>query len=334
MRDVAKVVGCSLNTVSLTFHNHPSIPPATREKVRTAAVSIGYQFNPIVSSVMRQQKKVRNSETGPDVLAFLVSHPTVADWRSWPPLVRQFEGATARATECGFRLELVHARNEFSRKRLTGILWSRAIAGVLVAPLPHVGKGIELDWEKFAAVALGRSMLEPQIDRVSPAWFHAARETYARLTRVGHRRIGLLVDAKLDARSEFATRAVHADWLQQTTGAVAIPSLTDKASRPDRAKVVAWAKRHRISAIVSELIYEKRDRDYFSRQTKALWAYLSAPADDHSLCGMVFDHTEIGATAVDHLLAKLLYHRYGLPSRAHEILIEGEWRDGLLRPVH
>ncbi len=45
LKDIAEVVGCSVNTVSLALKNSPRISEATRNKIQKAAKDMNYASN-------------------------------------------------------------------------------------------------------------------------------------------------------------------------------------------------------------------------------------------------------------------------------------------------
>jgi len=324
MRTIAEEAGCSVNSVSLAFHRHPSIPAATRERIFRIAERQGYRFNRVVSAVMRQQKR-RRSEESHGTLAFLTSHFSEDGWRKLPQLQEFFRGAEQRAAESEYGLEPIWADPQMSSRRLSQILWTRGIEGVLVPPLPPHRETIDLDWSRFCAVALGRSLRKPELDRVSPSWFHSATETFRRLWESGHSRVGLLVNPTLESRTDRAACAAHSEWLREHPEAADVPRLV-QTSESSLGGIGDWVREHDLSAVVSGLGFSRRNRIRLCRETGAFLAYLSCPAGDPGSNGMAFDRPGLGAAAIDHLLAQLLYHRTGPPAQPREVLIEGSWR--------
>ena len=53
IKDVAKVAGVHFTTVSLALRRHPSIPEATRERIRRVAERIGYAPDPVFGALTR-----------------------------------------------------------------------------------------------------------------------------------------------------------------------------------------------------------------------------------------------------------------------------------------
>jgi len=81
LQDVATRVGVHRTTVSLALRDHPRIPAATRERVKTAAAKLGYRSNPLVSALMKSRRSGRAVKHV--ALAYVTNYPTRFGWR--PP---------------------------------------------------------------------------------------------------------------------------------------------------------------------------------------------------------------------------------------------------------
>src|SRR5262245_23172627 len=106
IKDIAKLSGVSLSTVSLVWNDNPRISPATRAKVLKAVETLGYQPNRMARALAQ-----RHSYT----LAVLV-----------PQLRRTFadvyfgeiiSGIHDRASKLGYKILLEVARSEFIEKK-------------------------------------------------------------------------------------------------------------------------------------------------------------------------------------------------------------------------
>jgi len=58
IRDVAKVAGVGLMTVSRVLNNHPAVRASTRKKVEAAVVQLGYQQNEAARLLKGQRAKI------------------------------------------------------------------------------------------------------------------------------------------------------------------------------------------------------------------------------------------------------------------------------------
>ena len=85
MQDIADRVGLSRSAVSLALRNHPSIPEATRERVRQAAAELGYRRNPLVAALMMQLRQPRHRATA--TLALITKFPRMRMRVSRAPVI-------------------------------------------------------------------------------------------------------------------------------------------------------------------------------------------------------------------------------------------------------
>lgn len=81
LREIARRAGVSHTTVSLSLRNHPSIPEATRERLRELADRLGYRSNVLVSALM-SRVRLKQHKSGPEVVGFLTGGPTADDWKN------------------------------------------------------------------------------------------------------------------------------------------------------------------------------------------------------------------------------------------------------------
>ncbi|MEI9999815.1 MAG: LacI family DNA-binding transcriptional regulator [Verrucomicrobiota bacterium] len=136
IRDVAREAGCHYSTVSLALHNHPRIPGATKTRIREAAERLGYRPDAAMAALCAYRAS-RRPVQGQGVLAWVTNYRTVDRWRESACNCDYYEGAAQRATERGYRLESFWlAAPEMTPKRMSKILWTRGIQGLL---LPAAG---------------------------------------------------------------------------------------------------------------------------------------------------------------------------------------------------
>ena len=128
----------------------------------------------------------------------------------WKPRTKpgQFEGAARRAHELGFQLENFWLKEPgMSPARLTQILKTRGVRGLIVGPLENLRETPELPWSDFALVALGYSLHTPAVSRVSHAHFGAMNRAMEELIARGYRRIGYVTTADIYAAAIVAMSA-------------------------------------------------------------------------------------------------------------------------------
>ena len=200
LKDLAKVCGVTPTTISLALRNHPRISDATKEKVRAAAEELGYRRHPMLSALMANLNQSRPS-TAAVPLAAIYMHDFAAIKENSYHL-KAWQGMERRASELGFKLERFHLdQKKMTGKRLTQILTTRGISGLIIPPLMKAGGHLNLDWEEFSVMAIGYSMLSPNMHRVCPDQYRGIRLALRELKHLGYKRPGLLLNHQSDLRT-------------------------------------------------------------------------------------------------------------------------------------
>ena len=107
--------------------------------------------------------------------------PRANGWRMSACTRDYFDGASQRAKERGYRLETLWLSEPgMSGQRMSNILWTRGIHGVLLPPQEAL-TSIDLDWDSLSSVTFGYTLLQPRCTwcrttnterwaRCSPSW--------------------------------------------------------------------------------------------------------------------------------------------------------------------
>ncbi len=287
---------------------------------------MGYRPNPLVAALMSGLRRKRSARRC--TLAFLNFFPGKEDWREHPTFVQFYEGAERRAQELGYRLE-PHWQGEVAGngKRLGNLLYARGIPGLVIAPLAGNAIRADLDWNRFATVAIGHTFREFNAHRVSNHQFHSIRLAMEKLVERGLRRIGLIVPRMDDDKVEHAWMAGYMTMQLQHELPVIAPLATASFNAQT---VVPWIREQKLEAVVST-------NHHILRWLKT--ARLRVPADlgfvhlDWSeakgeMAGVNQCSDMIGAAAVDLLIEQLNNNEIGVPRRPKTVLIDGEWHEG------
>lgn len=330
MADVARLADVHSSTVSLALRNHPSIPEATRVRVRQAAERLGYQTHPLVSALMSFRRSAREVPRH-TTLAFVTSSQPTDAWRESRTLRDQLAGAQDRAQMFGYHIEEfpLYAPG-LTPARFNQMLRNRGIIGLIIAPLRNESDTLPIQWEYFAAVAVAFTLRPPHIPRVGSDHGQSMRLAIAECRRRGYRRIGLAVQRTIMERVEQQWLAgflvEHAQTLPRSR---VVPLLADPWSESTFLK---WFKAQRPDVILtggdypSVLTWLKRAGVDVPGQVGV--ASLDLHVRDGSIAGIDQHSEELGAAVVDHLIARLHRNERGAPPRAVRLQVMGEWRDG------
>jgi LacI family transcriptional regulator len=335
LQDVALAAGVHRTTVSLALRQHPRIPQETRVRIQQIAERLHYRINPLVSALMQSRrtgKGVRHA-----TLAFVTAYPTRYGWRpdqhDRPDF---FPGALARARDLGYKLEdFWLAEPGMTPSRFCDILSNRGIHGLLIARLPPGLHSLDLQWERFASVALGLTLRTPSLHHVTENHFDTVWQDMQQCHDHGYRRVGLVYSEANDSPR------VGERWLGAFLGQqhLLFPARDHVPPCPqipaDEESFVAWFRRHRPDALICT--HARPVQRWLARLG------LSCPhdlglidLDSHpapGCAGLRYDFTDIGALGVETLVGLLHRNESGLPSSQHEILLKGTWHEGRsLRP--
>jgi DNA-binding LacI/PurR family transcriptional regulator len=298
--------------------------------VLEAAEELGYQTNPLVRALMRSRRR-RGAAPGGPTLAIITGFPTRHGWRNLitPVFQQMFEGVRARAGQCGYALqEFWLYEKDMTPKRFSNMLHARGILGLIVAPLPEGNSSIELDWESFAAIALGTTLARPALHRVVNDLFQSMMITMDQCYRLGYRRIGLALNGAVNRKLERRWLAAY---------------LLTQSERPDLAPLVP---------LLAEPFTEDAFRRWFHREKPEVvigqphdmqrwlrsWglripedvgvASLSSAHLGDPISGIYQNAELIGMRSIDLLTALLERNELGVPAVADSLLVDGTWNPG------
>jgi LacI family transcriptional regulator len=329
MSDVARRAGVHPATVSRALRGDPRITPAQQIKIRRVAEELGYRTNPLVAALMRA-RRAGHGDTYRATFAYITKYPSERAAAFARDFGQLLVGARARALAQGYRLEEFNLDNRtISGRRVTGILESRGIDGLLVAPLHTVHDAVELDWERFSSVAIGYSLRHVPVNRVAHNHFAAFTLAAHECRRAGWQRLGLVLQRRVHEKVE--KRWVAACLLDQSEHRAADrvpPLLVDELNEK---QFVTWFKRHRPEVLLAVSV-------------PTLLGYLknigqTVPGDvcivsldrrppDRGIAGINQDYTNLGANAVDILISMTHRNERGVQRKPLIVLSDGEWTGG------
>ena len=330
LKEVAQKAGVSIMTASRALRNQANVTQNTRDKVQKAAAQLNYRPNPLVSALMsyrRASRVVRDTLT----IAFLTNFPRRDGWRTLRINQDFFDGAAQACMRHGYKLEEFWLREaDMNSRRLSSILYSRNINGVLVAPLPVALGHIRLDWPNFSAVALGYSLAWPRLHRSVNHQFRSIRTALRRLRKLGYHKVGLALRASIDERVEHHYTGGFLVDQQRIPAAYRVPLHMVPDREWTEKSFVKWFSKHRPEVVVShhEEVLEWLARMKVRVPQDCGFIHLNLPDNSGTVAGIYQNGPEVGAAAADFLVAMLQRNERGIPELAHTILVEGTWTDG------
>jgi LacI family transcriptional regulator len=327
IRDIGRKTGFHYSTVSLALRDHPRIPESTKQIIREAAKGLGYQPDATLSALCayRLMKRPPKEQT---VIAWITNHHTQSGWRMSACTVDYFEGATQRATERGYRLEMFWlAEPGMNEQRMSRILWTRGIQGVLLPPQEHLTR-IDLSWEKLSAVTFGYTLAHPRLHLVSNHEYRTMGTLFGELERRDYQRVGLVNLREHDKRVDNNWLAAYLVEQTRLPPEHQLPPLV--LEQWNTRTFLEWVEEYRPDAIVTRLpdVLCSLRRAGYSVPEDVGVAYHTLDEKNCCLSGMKKNSFQIGVMAVDLLIDMLHRNERGIPVHPYLLMVEGSWVEG------
>lgn len=336
LREIAEKAGITRMAVSLALRGKPGVSPGTRKKVLRLARQLGYEPDPEVSKLLARIRSRPTADTRA-CLALLTSGDTRGGWKELSTERKYVEGASARARRYGYRLEEFWLNEPgLSPERLGDILWSRGIEGVIIAPLQgrltgKVSRSLRFDFGRFAAVEISETFETPDLDRAIHDQYTAMQKCLHALDDLGYARIGLVLEESLDLRVNGKWTAAFLEHRHRHGAGDLVPPLI--LPQPRQETFDRWFDRHRPQAVVSVDRFALRFLRARRCAIPGQVGYASLDLDGEEiegegLSGIDQNSTQVGATAVDMLVAAIHRGARGVPEHPVRTEVEGTWRAG------
>lgn len=326
-RDLARHLNISQVTVSRALSKNPHVSDATRQKILEAARELGYQPDPVLSSLNAYRRTRQPIEKG-QTLAWITGQQ---EKHSIP----FYQGALQQAAHYGYRLEMFNPNAEhMTPARVMKILYNRSVSGLIFAPRrnPHTELNIKLD--NFCAVGIGYTLQSPVVDRVITDHHHNLMVSFNHLYEAGYRRIGMTTTLNTEKRVE-GRRISSFLYQRQLHPDVEVIPIVQYINEPETImkSVTAWIREHRPDAIIchNPLVFNicsdlglriPEDIAVVSIARSDRWENYETCSGIDELC------PEIGAMAVDTLVSLIRNNEYGIPAKRRIHMLEGKWNPG------
>lgn len=251
-RHIAETLGLSQGAVSLALRGHASVSKDTIRKVRSAARKLGYRPDPLISALMAQRQG-RGERRFQAKIAFLTAFAERDEWRRSHYAAGCFVGARDAAAARGYLCEPVWLHEPKIRgRRLSQILWTQNVQGLILAPLPVENPPVDLEWERFAAVSLDFSMANPVLHRVVDDHAFGMERVLREVARRRYRRPGLVIRASQDVRTHHSRLGVFLVQRRLNSEWADVPPLILPEDRFDARLFTQWVKREKPDVVLTE----------------------------------------------------------------------------------
>ncbi|HEW91252.1 MAG TPA: LacI family transcriptional regulator [Thermotogaceae bacterium] len=153
IKDIARIAGVSVNTVSRALNNKPDINQETKKRILEIADELGYVKNFTASSLKQSKSRIIGV--------------VIAD-NSNPFYAEVLKGIEAAARKYGYQIILCNTERDYKiEKDMIKILIGRRVDGLIVGPVQTKDDDIRmLENMNFPTVILGRHFNDIEIDEI------------------------------------------------------------------------------------------------------------------------------------------------------------------------
>jgi len=339
LKDIARSLGVSVSTVSLSMRNDRRIPETRRNQIKETAERMGYQANP-AAAMLAHFKRVSSIKPVHSALAWINAWPDPKELRSWVDFELYWRGASRAAQKFGYRLEEFVVNDKISPRRLQQILLARNICGILIPPhgkhftaKPSVDWS-SFDWAQFSVVRFGHTINMP-IHSITSDQMANGMMAFNKIRERGYKRIAFV--GREDQGRYFGAGFFWAQSRLPHHKQLPIFLFPDPVNpRKEQRALTSWLKTTKPDAIFHdgiELPQMLQKAGYRVPDDIGLaGTTVLGPGEKSLLAGLDQNSEEIGRVAVLVVLSLISDNARGLPPIPRQIFVEGRWVDGASLP--
>ena len=309
VRDVADMAQVSRMTVCRVIHGSGLVAAATQERVRIAIRRLKYRPDPALSALAAYRTNRGGTQHG-SMLAFLD-----CDGSEYSQLV--LDGARREAELLGYGVAYFRLKPDpASQARLSRLLYSRGIRGVMFGPSEVAWEFSGWTWPHFVPVSLGAIHHRPAMNAVCMDYFDASSSAVSYLRQMGCRRLAFIVSPDLQSRTADRWIGGFATMLVDGEGVV-------YRGKDFKNSLRRWVRYHQPDGIIT---IHRAAWDVLRPMGKR-FVFLNSFECPDRVDYVSLDTRRIGSEGVRLLHHHLLRRDFGLPSEAKMLSLQG----GILR---
>ena len=329
IRSLAESLGVSVATVSEALRHSSKVKPATAERIREAAAAAGYKRNPLLGATFSSLRRGQHREFSGTLALVDVADGDRCELMLFHQHV--LKGAEKRAAELGFRIEFFWVGKKapaLSVSRLSSVLYARGIPGVVFLPFDRLQDFSGFEFNKFAAVAMDRRLVRPELHAVQPDHYLSMRRAVQELFARGYKRVALCLEARKDERVDHKWSSGFVSAFRLTGRKMAVPPLIQE--KPDRAEFIAWVKKHKPDVVVGhgQVIIDWLAQAGLPVPERVGFLRINVTESTRPCAGLDLLPERLGATAVETVVGMLHRREQGVPEHPQAILIDAPLVDG------
>ncbi|QYY37265.1 LacI family DNA-binding transcriptional regulator [Ruficoccus sp. ZRK36] len=327
-RDVAREAGVDQSSVSLALKNHSSIPQATKQKIRDAALRLGYTPDPMLSALANYRTRLRPATLHGTVAWLYSSHNGKNKWWTDVPQFNEYyKGAKKAGSELGFHVEPFQLDEAgMTRTRLAGILKARNISSLLLCPQPRPNSSLDFPWQDFSVITFGYTLASPHFSLVTSSHYKATVLTIRKLIDLGYKRIGFSLSPTHNEKVDNAFLAAYYTELA-LHGLQHFPLESEWS---DSDVLTDWIRKNRLEAIITGRYTGMKKLSELNIKIPEELGVACPSLGDRRLpvSGAVEDSFYIGEVALRMLSEQINRGEKGIPLKPISILVDAIWQEG------
>ncbi len=327
LRDIARLAGVSVASVSLALRDSPRISKGRRAHISGICDQVGYVRDGRLSQLMSHLRAIDHKDSDA-ALAAVVTHPDSGGPGYVATKTALLAAMRGEAAKQGYSLDVFDLVAEgISPKRLRQILSARGISGVLVLPSDDQRAFSGFDYSSFCVVGVGYELDAPAPHRVCANYLKMMDELMRFALARGHRKIGLIPEP---AQSLLKNRMLSSSidyHLARTPGAGRLRVFAGNVE--DDGELRGWLRRERPDLVLGcRKTYERliasgyRLPEDFSF---ASWDVVGMPG---KVAGLDHRPDLIGAEAVRLVVDGINRNELGLPVSPGITVVDSGFRVG------
>jgi LacI family transcriptional regulator len=334
LKDIAKRVGLSKNTVSLALRNDAQIPARTRERIQLVAKQMGYQPNETLSQLMAQLR-ISQSPRHESRLAIVNAHPSEKAFTEHPSIPSYVAGCQRRATELGYALESYWLHDpKLEPKHWMRQMRQRNVQGLLIVGLMFDNRlppQFRPVWEALPAVVTGVRTHDPALTFSCVDHHHLALSAFHEALALGYQRPALVIERRVDLLVDARFAAGFLTAQQTLPNDRRVPPFLDVSDKAvDVRRFIAWYDQHRpdvLLTFIEPVLPLLQARKLQVPRDVGVIQFEWRP-NRSDLAGMNQHSDRVGEAAVDLLISQIYHHEVGVQPFPRASLISATWVPG------
>lgn len=333
LKDIARELGYSKNTISLGLRGSSQIPATTIKRIKAAADRMGYRPNAIVSQLMAQLRSARTSRLQAK-LALVNANLDSDAFQNHPTIPIYVEGCEKRAAGLGYDFDRFWLHDpELTAERWLRILTARGIKGLVMVGLMdtnHLPANLEPVWRKMPCVVTGVRTRDPALSYCCVDHYNLALIAFERALALGYKRPGLVLDDVIDALVERRFSAGYLTGQRMLPKGQQIPVFGD-VTGPGRAEMFRkWLDRNKPDVVFSlynsVMAWLKAAGRKIPEDIGVI--QLEWRASRPEIAGMHQHNLITGEAAVDMVVSQIHNNEPGVQEFPRATLIGATWMEG------